>query len=151
MYTVNLTSYNEKCLRTWEMPASHDSQIFCWEISWKQVSELFPRNHKLCTEISLLVSRTGLFLLLFLPEDGNRTGSMISESFWNKFCSSISLLIQPALPFVTTEIFKGILTPEQGIVDALALNIQRPAHWLRWHISKWSEAGTEVWSPCDHG
>ena len=71
------------------MLASPYVQILGWEPSWKQVSEVFPINHKLCTEIDLLVSPTEPSLFLFLPEDGNRIkGSVISESFWNRCCSS---------------------------------------------------------------
>ena len=71
------------------MLASPYVRIPGWEPSWKQVSEVFPINHKLCTEIDLLVSPTECSLFLFLPEDGNRIkGSVISESFWNRCCSS---------------------------------------------------------------
>lgn len=87
---------------------------------------------------------------LFIPEDGIRTGSTISESFWNSY-SSISTLIPPALPLVTVEIFKGILISEEEVGEGLALSIQRPAHWLTWHILQWSEAGMNIWSPCGRG
>ena len=70
------------------MLASPYIQIPGWELSWKQVSEVFSINHKLW-EIDLLVSPTELFPFLFLPEDGNRIkGFITSESFWNKCCSS---------------------------------------------------------------
>ena len=57
-------------------------QIPCWELSLKQVSEVFPRNHKFYIEIDLFVSPTELSLFLFLPEDGNGIKELIiSDSF----------------------------------------------------------------------
>lgn len=71
------------------MLASAYVQIPGWELSWKQVSEVFPRNRKFYTEIDLLVSPTELSLFLFLLEDGDGIkGFIISESFWNKCCSN---------------------------------------------------------------
>ena len=59
----DLTWY--EVLRTWEMLASYDIQVPGCEITfWRHASELYLRNHKLCTEMCLLVPGIGFSLLL---------------------------------------------------------------------------------------